>query len=385
LSGINGEELVEVDSAGEKIRTLGSKDPIDGNDLKTNIDYNLQIFVSDLLEGEKGAIIITDPKGEVLALYSSPSYNPNIFIKKDSEKIDNVFNDSDLPLFNRAIGGKFPPGSIFKPLVAIAALEEEKIDKDYMYEDTGQITFNTPYGDFSYRNWYYTQYGGVEGKIKLPKAIARSTDTFFYKVGELLGVDNLVDWSGKFGLNEKTGIDLPGEVEGLVPSPEWKEQVKGERWFLGNTYHMSIGQGDLAVTPIAMNTAIASIASGGNMCTPSIAKDVNCKSIDIEKENIDLVKEGMVLACSEGGTAYPFFNFDEEVACKTGTAQIGNSEETHAWFSVFSPVEDPEVVITILVEEGGEGSSKAAPIARKILDYWYDKPISTPVPTISSE
>jgi penicillin-binding protein 2 len=390
LRGSDGEELIEVDSMGRKIRVLGKKDPIPGTDITTSIDFNLQKFVGDQLKGQKGVIIVTDTKSEILALFSSPSYDPNVFINPlNNDQINSILNDGNLPLFNRAIAGTYHPGSTFKPIVAISALEDKVIDANYIFNDEGRIVLQTPYGVFTYNNWYFTQYGRVEGKINLVKAITRSTDTFFYKLGEMEGVDGLVKWSKKFGLADLTGIDLPGEVKSLVPSPQWKEEVKGEKWFLGNTYHMSIGQGDIALTPIALNQAIAAVANGGLSCHPSIimsegsVKDVSkttnggCSQIGIEKENIDLVKAGMKGVCSVGGTGFPFFDFKEknpkhiDVACKTGTAETGINNKTHALFIAFGPVDKPEIITTVLVEEGGEGSTVAGPIARKIFDYYF--------------
>jgi penicillin-binding protein 2 len=383
LSGIDGELLLEVDAYGETLRVIGRRNPKPGDDLHTHIDFGLQEKVSDLIKGKSAAVVVTTPDGEVLALYSSPSYDPNVFVEVDKDEERNKYIvDEALPLFNRAIGGVFHPGSIFKPLVAIASLEEDGIDKNYKFVDEGQITIKTLYGTYNYRNWYFTQYGGVEGEIDLVKAIARSTDTFFYKSSELTGIDAIVSWSEKFGLNEKTGLDIPGEVEGLVPSPEWKKKVKGERWFLGNTYHMSIGQGGLAVTPVAINSAITAIANVGKLCTPKLVGETECKDLELNKNNVNTVVKGMRSACSSGGTGYTFFDFEEKsgvsVACKTGTAEnVG--EEPHAWFTVFAPADDPEVIATVLVENGGEGSKVAGPIAREIFNYWFEVPV-TPTP-----
>ncbi len=382
LRGVDGEKLIEVSADGGYVRLLGEKEPIKGADLKTTVSYPLQEYVSTLLNGVKGAIIVTDSKGEILSLFSSPSFNPNIFLN-DQNKVVSILENKNLPLFNRAISGKYSPGSIFKPIIATAALQTSVIDKNYHYLDTGSINFTTPYGNYSYTNWYYTQYGGSEGSIEVTRALARSTDTFFYKVGELTGIDNIVAWSKKFGLDTYSDIDLPGEVEGFVPDPSWKERVKGERWFLGNTYHLSIGQGDLALTPIGIHSAITAISNGGNLCTPHMIsvfsenKENQCRSLEIGKENIELVKEGMKKACSSGGTGYTFFDFKQksgiDVACKTGTAQIGNIEKTHAWFTAFAPFDKPEIVVTVLVEEGGEGSKVAGPIARSIFDFWFKR------------
>ena len=388
LLGIDGEELIEVDSFGNKVRTLGKRDSIAGSDVKTTIDIGLQTKVSQLYKGTNGAVVVTDTNGEILALYSSPSYDPNIFVNSEgSDEIVQTLENESKPFFNRAIGGVFHPGSVFKPVVAVAAIEEGIVDENYTYDDPGVITINSLYGIFSYSNWYYSQYGGKEGEIDLIRAIARSTDTFFYKLGELLGIEKLDKWAYKFGLGEKTGIDIPGEISGLVPSPEWKEKMKDERWFLGNTYHMSIGQGDIALTPIGINAAIAAIAADGKYCRPQIVVEEGlgndklqisndkCKDLEIIKKTIDKVKKGMMGACSSGGTGFTFFDFTEKtgihVACKTGTAETDEEGKTHAWFTVFAPVPNPEIVATVLVEKGGEGAYVAGPIAREIFDYWF--------------
>lgn len=379
LSGVDGEELIEVDTTGKKIRTIGRREPVPGVDIHTTISLPIQKEAYKRINGVKGSIIVSTPAGEILALVSSPGFDPNNFIRpENSAKVTESLNNKDLPLFNRAIGGLFHPGSVFKPVVAIAALEEKRIDQGFIYNDTGSITVN----NFSYSNWFFTQYGGTEGAIELTRALARSTDTFFYKIGEMIGVNKLVEWTEKFGFSRETGIDIPGELAGLVPSPKWKLQVRGEPWFLGNTYHFSIGQGDLAVTPLSINQSIAIIANNGTLCRPHIVKDASvklfdsdCKNLNIEKKNIDLVWEGMKKACEEGGTAYTFFDFSPKIACKTGTAEINEDGKTHAWFTLFGPIDQtalPEIVMTVLIEEGGEGSKVAGPVARDIMNFWKE-------------
>ncbi len=375
LSGINGEEIIEVDTTGKKIRTIGRKEPIPGEDIRTTIDFGLQKAAYEASKEAKGAVVAETPSGEVLAIVSTPSFDPNYFVRPNqSIEIKKVFDNTELPLFNRSIGGLFHPGSVFKPVVAIASLQENAIEPNFNYVDTGVVTVN----NFSYTNWYFTQYGGVEGQIDLPRAIARSTDTFFYKIGEFLGVNKLVFWTEKFGFNKQTGIDLPGEVSGLVPSPTWKLRVKGEPWFLGNTYHFSIGQGDLAVTPIEITQSIAAIANQGKLCIPHLlTKDSpDCRDLKISKVNLQTVISGMKQACESGGTGYTFFDFSPKVACKTGTAETNEDGKTHAWFTLFGPVDEgpdaPEIVMTVLVERGGEGSKVAGPVARKIMDYWRE-------------
>jgi penicillin-binding protein 2 len=366
LRGTSGEALVEVDITGKYLRTLGKIEPIPGKDIKTNIDFGFQKKVAEEMKDKKGGIIATDAKGEVLAFYSSPSFDPNNVVKS--------LSDSSLPLFNRVIGGLYHPGSVFKPTMAAAALEEGKIDKNYRYLDTGIIRIN----DYSYTNWYFTQYGRTEGEIGLIRAMARSTDTFFYKLGEIVGIDGLVTYADKFGYSQKSGIDIPGEVIGLIPTPAWKKKVKNEAWFLGNTYHFAIGQGDVAVTPIEVNRAIEIIGNGGQICTPRIAGIPKCANLNLKKENLNLIKAGMEGVCSEGGTGYTFFDFSSKtegknVACKTGTAETNQDGKTHAWFTLFYPSDFPEINLTVLVEGGGEGSAIAGPIARKVMDYWVAK------------
>ncbi|HJY98187.1 MAG TPA: penicillin-binding transpeptidase domain-containing protein [Patescibacteria group bacterium] len=377
LEGIPGEELVEVDTAGKKIRTLGRKEPVAGRDVKTTIDYGLQVKVAEEMSGKMGAAIVTDAKGEILAFYSEPSFDPNLFINKtdtNSAIISSLLNDSGLPFFNRVIGGTFHPGSVFKLVTATAALEEKVIDRNFRYVDTGVITVGT----FSYTNWYFTEYGRTEGEINLPRAIARSTDTFFYKIGEMAGPGSIAKWASAFGLNRESGVDISGEVAGLIPTPDWKEEKIKERWYLGDTYHMAIGQGYVALTPIGVNSYVSAIATG-KLCQPHFLLEgskASCDGMNLETETLRLITEGMKAACEPGGTAYTFFDFadrhnEQEVACKTGTAEVGLDGEPHAWFVFFTPIENPQIVATILVEEGGQGSQVAGPIARKIADYYF--------------
>lgn len=377
LEGVDGEELIEVNTAGKKIRSLGRREPIPGTDIKSTIDYNLQSLTATSMDNKKGAAIVTDTNGQILAFYSSPSYDPNLFVNNNKEEtgktLTGLFNNKDLPFFDRVIGGTFHPGSVFKPVVAVAALEERSIDRNFIYNDTGTITVN----GFSYTNWYFTEFGRVEGNLGLTKAIARSTDTFFYKIGEMVGPDNLAKWADTFGLNKDTGINIPGEVSGLIPTPDWKKRVKKESWFLGNTYNMAIGQGDVAVTPIEINTYISAIAAGGKICRPTFVQgNTNCKQINVSKDTLTYVKEGMNAACTSGGTAYTFFDFSakhggQEVDCKTGTAEVSAEGIPHAWFTFFSPAENPQIVSTVLFEKGGQGSAVAGPVARKIADFYF--------------
>lgn len=385
LRGIDGEELIEVDAVGKPVRILGVRNPVAGEDLVTTINTGLQQQVAkvvntlkittstgvNLPSGRKGAVVVTDGQGAVLAFYSSPSYDPNAFVNGNTSEINSIINDSGLPLFNRPIDGLYHPGSTFKIVTSTAALEENKIDGSFTYDDTGFITLN----GYTYSNWFWSEFGKTEGEIDLVRAIARSTDTFFYKVGELVGINDLSAWANKFGLDKPTGIDLPDEASGLIPNPAWKRQAKGELWFLGDTYNVSIGQGDVNLTPVASNVLASVIANGGQICKPYIDLKVGkkCYSLNLHPKTLSLIKDGMVEACSTGGTGFPFFNFSPQVACKTGTAETGDNGKTHAWFAAFAPVADPKLVIDVIVEKAGQGSEVAAPIAKEIMGYYFGK------------
>ena len=385
LRGKDGGEVFEVNALGEKIREIGIQQPIPGKDLYLNIDAELSKVAFEALEGKRGAAVASEAKtGAVLVLVSSPSFNP--------EKITSeVLTDKNQSLFNRAVTGLYPPGSTFKIVTATAGLEEGKITENTTYVDTGEIRI----GNYVYKNWYFSQYGKTEGEINIVGALKRSTDTFFYKLGEWIGPKRLMEWAKAFGFGKPTGVDLPTEVAGKVPDPS------SGQWFLGNTYHFAIGQGDLLVTPLQVNLMTSVIANEGRLCRPSIiqsskfkfqndrntsevagwsvsesydSSEVNCQDLRFKSETLRLVKEGMKGACSPGGTAFPLFDFSPAVACKTGTAEFGDQAgQTHAWLTAFAPAENPQIVVTVLVEAGGEGSRVAAPIVKKVLEEWFGK------------
>ena len=384
LRGIDGGEIFEVDTRGEKVREMGKIEPIPGQDFQLSIDAELSRVAFEALEGRPGAVVATEAKtGRVLILVSSPSFNPE---KLSSE----VLSDSSRPMFNRAIAGLYPPGSTFKIVTAVAGLEEGKIDETTTYEDKGLIRI----GEYVYQNWYFSQYGKSEGVIDLVKAIKRSTDTFFYKIGEWVGAKKLAEWAKAFGLGRKTGIDLLGEVAGVVPD------LESRRWFLGNTYHFAIGQADLLTTPLQVNMITSVIANNGWLCRPRLVDpafrknqkttasstsdggpkgllrgESECRqNLQLKQKTLALIKEGMREACSPGGTAFPFFNFSPKVACKTGTAEFGDpAGRTHAWLTAYAPAGDPEIVVTALVEAGGSGAHIAAPIVKEIMEAWFNR------------
>lgn len=357
LRGEDGGELIEVDTEGKKIRQLGRQEPVSGENLHLTIDLSLQKKAYEALGNQKGAVVVSQPQtGEILALVSKPSFDPNLF------PVDSILADPNQPLFNRATHGVYPPGSIFKIVTAVAGLETSKIDGNTQILDTGEIRI----GQYRYGNWYFDRFGRTEGLLDVVRAIKRSNDIFFYRVGERVGAKKLVEWAKAFGL---------GREIGFLPDPE------RERWFLGNTYHLAIGQGKIGVTPLSINMMTDAIANGGKLCEPQFTLRENpsdtpgvsgeCQDLWLRKETVELVREGMKEACSEGGTSLRFLDFDFPVGCKTGTAEFGDPQDrTHAWFTVFAPAVEPQISITVLVEAGGEGSQVAAPIAKEILQEW---------------
>lgn len=398
LRGKNGKDLVEITSSGDITRTLGHVPEIPGEDIELSVDRGLATAAQNAFpEGEKGAVIVSRPAtGEILTIYSSPSLDMNIFTESLSEeKYDALANHPDRPMFNRGIGGVYPPGSTFKIVTAIAALEENVITDKTLVEDVGVLTI----GSYSFPNWYFTQYGKTDGLVDIVKALQRSNDIFFYKTGEATGITKLGIWAKRLGLGRALGIELPGEAVGLMPDPVWKatqfdseidKEVRNDQWYLGDTYHVSIGQGYLLTTPLQVNAWTNVIGSGGKLCKPTIVKNSQtCKNLEIKKETITLITEGMKRACEPGGTGWPLFEFGIHkldqldqldklvkipVACKTGTAEFGDPQNrTHAWFTAFAPIKEPEISVTVLVEGAGEGSDKAAPIAKKILEEWFGR------------
>ncbi|MBI2036702.1 hypothetical protein HYT17_03670 [Candidatus Microgenomates bacterium] len=409
LRGKPGKELIETDAKGKELRVLGKVEAVAGGDITTTLDSKLSQVAAREMKDKTGAVVVSNPKtGEILVLISAPGFDPNLFTTGgDVEKV--LFDEQNRPLFDRAISGTYPPGSTFKIVTAAAGLEKGAIDKKTIFEDVGVLRI----GAFSFPNWYFIQYGKTEGQVDIVKALKRSNDIFFYKAAEATGLEDLRAMGLKFGLSDKLGIDLPNEAAGLFPSDAWKRETVGEQWYIGDTYHLGIGQGYLLTTPLQVNAWTAVVANGGTLYQPRLVKNTTNttnttnKPINqnfLKKETIDLIREGMREACDTGGTGWPLFKFkiknakikiDERnfflpeeatvsgqpndwvsipVACKTGTAEFGDPKDrTHAWFTVFAPIEDPQITVTVLVEAGGEGSNVAAPIAKKILEEWFTR------------
>ena len=396
LRGKLGQRQIEVDSKGRQKKEVGVEEPIAGQNLVTTIDIELQkkIFdeVSHMLASLKiikAAAVAIDPRnGKVLSLLSLPAFNNNLFEKSisvaDFKKLE---EDPDNPLFNRAISGQYPSGSTIKPMLAAAALEEKVVTPSTIVNDPGQITIVNQYNPnivYTYPDWK------AHGAVNIYSAIAQSCDVYFYTIGggwngiEGLGIDRIKKYLDLFGFNKPLGIDLPGEQGGLVPDENWKQKTKGEQWYIGDTYHVSIGQGDLLVTPLQMASAIASIANGGKLFSPYLVDrivDSDKNSIKvfephiirddfIKSDNLAVVRKGMREAVVSGSARY-LADLPVKVAGKTGTAQIAGQEKPNAWFVGFAPYDNPQIVLVIMLENAGEGSSYAVPIAKEVFKYYF--------------
>ncbi len=391
LKGINGRKNIEVDALGRRKKTVGETLPVAGYNLKLSLDLDLQrqaeIVTKAWLEKTKtakAAVIIIDPNnGQIMALVSLPAYDNNLFARGVSQAEYDVFlQDVNNPLFNRAISGEVPSGSTIKPVVAAAALQEKVISENTSFLSNGGLRI----GQWFFPDWK----AGGHGTTNVRKALAESVNTFFYYVGggyqdfTGLGVDRLTSYMRLFGLGEKSGIDLNGESAGFVPSQTWKEETKNEAWYIGDTYHIAIGQGDILTTPLQVANFTAAVANGGRLYQPTLVasllgednqvlKTIEPKIIRenfIDAYNLQVVREGMRQTVT-AGSARSMSMLPVAVAGKTGTAQWSSKNANHAWFTGFAPYENPELAITVLIEEGGEGSSVAVPIAREILAWYF--------------
>lgn len=391
VRGVYGVRQVEVDSRGKEKSVIASTASIPGNTIRLSIDAGLQKILYDKLmeEVEKGfgiggaAVAMNPETGDILALVSAPGYNPILFEQGiTQDEYDALTNDPTKPLFNRSISGEYQSGSTIKPFIASAALQEGVITPSTTVQSVGGFSI----GQYTFPDWK----SGGHGTTDVRKAIAESVNTFFYVIGggkdsiAGLGVTRIVEYAQKFGFGGLTGIRLPGEREGLLPTKEWRENVRPSPWRLGDTYHLSIGQGDILVTPLQMATGLSTIANGGTRFVPEIIDAILTPegavvediAASIEREHVvdarhlQVVREGMRQAVT-GGSARSLQDLPVTSAGKTGTAQFGTEEKTHAWFTGFAPFENPEIVIVVVVEEGGGGHEAALPIAKEGLQYYF--------------
>ncbi|MFY9484685.1 MAG: penicillin-binding protein 2 [Patescibacteria group bacterium] len=380
LRGHHGGTKVEVNAKGSVVRLIGEVRPERGEDLRLTVDRNLQKAGMEALAKvapKGGALVAMNPKtGEILALGSFPEFDANAIIGGDEPTITSVFNDARRPLINRAIAAAFPSGSTIKPLWATAALSEHTITENTKLDTSaGSIRI----GEFVFEDWKTHVTSDVR------QAIAESNNIFFYAVAggyqniKGLGPDKMNEWAKRFGLGADTGIDLPGEVAGFVPSAEWKKRTTGERWFVGDSYNLGIGQGNLLITPLQLTRAVAAITTG-KLARPYILSGTQAefKELDARPEVLATVREGMRLAVTSG-SGRQLSDFKDkngspvEAAAKTGTAQAGKGDKTHGWMVAFAPYRDPEIVVVAFAEEGGEGHATAGPVIKAMLEQWFKR------------
>ncbi len=388
LRGKNGADRVEVDALGKIKKELGSVQPVPGNDIILHIDAELQKKIFDslsmLLETKnlkRAAAVAMNPEtGGVLALVSLPSYDNNLFSGGiDQKHYEELLTDDARPLFNRAVSGEYPPGSTIKPVVAAAALAEGVVNEHTEIESRGGISI----GKFFFGDWK------AHGFTDIRRAIAVSSDVYFYSVGggygsvPGLGMRRMKVYEEFFGYGKKTGIDIPGEADGFLPDPDWKQRRFGERWYIGDDYHAAIGQGFVTATPLQVLNSIATIGNGGILREPRLVshiRDASGKLSPVEspvvrRDFVDanilrIVREGMRETVTEG-TAQPLRDLPVAVAGKTGTAQFGTGKDTHGWFVSFAPYEKPEIALIVLVEGQGEEGYNAVPVTKEVYQWYF--------------
>ena len=407
LLGQPGYQSVETDAHGNILRQLESKAPTAGNDITLSLDYGLQTIAQQQLDGRRGAIVAIDPKnGDVLAFVSNPSYDPNPFISGISFKdYGELRDDLDQPMYNRALQGMYPPGSTIKPFEGLGGLHYGLRNWDTTIYDPGY--FSLPGDSHRFRDWKR----GGHGTVNLNKSIAMSVDTYYYKLAYEMGIQRLHDWMVRFGFGEQTGIDLPNEKSGIMPSPQWKKDTYNKSWLPGETISVSIGQGYFLSTPLQIANATAMTANQGYHITPHLLKSsVGSADVDIitkpdgkieyNGEPSDWLRMHSAMEnVVKGGTGRGIYTDRYRIAGKTGTAQVKSIAQgksynkaaldkrhwDHAWFNGFAPVNDPQIALAVLVENGGGGSAVAAPIGRALFDYWVIQRKNDPILPPSAE
>ena len=414
LHGQTGFEQVEVNAGGRAVRALSRSPAVAGNDLELTLDIELQKVAEAAFGKRRGALVAIEPStGGVLALVSTPTFDPNLFVDGISSQDWKELNDSpDHPLLNRAIFSAYPPGSTFKPFMAMAGLASGKRSLGYVMADPG-------YFNFGGHRFMDDKVGG-HGMVDIHKSIVVSCNTFYYQLANDLGIDGIAGFMAPFGFGSRTGIDLPGEAEGVLPSPEWKKKrfrkPELQRWYGGETISVGIGQGYNAYTPVQMANALAALVNDGKLFRPHIvrnvvdARDVKrpvepepIREIPLKQAHIDAVRAAMVDVNKSGTGARAFRGAPYEVGGKTGTAQVfslkggryveGRVAERlrdHSWFIAYAPADKPKIALAVLVENGGFGAQSAAPIARQVIDYHLlkslpDRPADEDAEAVESE
>ncbi|MDR2000535.1 MAG: penicillin-binding protein 2 [Zoogloeaceae bacterium] len=410
LHGISGFEQVEVDAGGHAVRTLKHTAPIAGDNLILTVDAKLQEIAEQAFGDRRGALVAINPAtGGILALVSMPNYDPNLFVDGIGTSDWDAYNSSpDKPMVNRALNGTYPPGSTFKPYMALAALTYGKRRPEQAIADPGYFTF----GDYTFRD----DKKGGHGMVNMYTSIVQSCDTYYYMLANDLGIDVIANFMRQFGFGQKTGIDLgvdgTSESEGVLPSPEWKKKrfrkPEHQKWYSGETISIGIGQGYNAYTPIQLAQAVAGLANNGVIHRPHLVQAIvdartgeqktleiaPPRAIVLKREHVDIIKHAMIGVNKEGTGARAFAGAGYEAAGKTGTAQVfslkgGQYKENtvkeelrdHALYIAFAPADKPLIALAVLVENGGFGAQTAAPIARQVLDYYLlGKAANAPAP-----
>jgi len=398
LMGMNGGRRYEVNARGRKMRVLGNVEPNPGNNLYLTIHLGLQRAAEQALGDRRGAIVVMDPQnGDILAMVSKPDFDPNLFARGISpENWKSIIENPARPLQHRAIQGQYPPGSVHKIITAIAAMEEKVITPDTTFSCTGVF----PFGTRDYHCWKKEGHG----RMNLRQAVIESCDGYFYQVGLRLGVDRLAKYAGEFGLGRPTGVVLPNEKAGLIPTSSWKMRRYGIPWQAGETLSTAIGQGFNLTTPLQVASMVSAVANGGRLYRPRVVQFIRAahgesireyfpeiiKSVHVGEETLAFMREtlwGAVNAPNGTGWRARVQGFD--VAGKTGTAQVVQRREggetpssphleDHAWFACFAPLRNPQVTVLVLVEHGGGGGAIAAPIARKVVEKFMELKQPTP-------
>jgi penicillin-binding protein 2 len=386
LMGKDGTRKVLVDSLGREVGLFEETDSVIGNEIRLSLDLQLQEVAEKALDGKVGSIVAMDPRnGEILAMASSPTYDPNDFATRISHRTwADLVNHPDRPMQNRAIQNSYSPGSIFKVIMAAAGLEAGLLEEDPAVVCRGGAVY---YG----RTFHCAKREG-HGAVRLEQAIAKSCNIYFYELGRRMGISKIAQYASALGLGERTGVDLPGERPGVMPSPEWKMQTRKAKWFAGETISVSIGQGAVSVTPTQIVRAISAIASDGLLATPHVLLREEGNSgaepkwpqvrIPMDADHGRRIRQGMWESVNRWGTGHNAAVPGADICGKTGTVQVVSAErrsqsdsefEDHSWFVGFGNRDNPEIAVVAFVEHGGKGGVAAAPLARQIFSAYFEK------------
>ncbi|HVB57604.1 MAG TPA: penicillin-binding protein 2 [Candidatus Acidoferrales bacterium] len=387
LEGTDGMRRVVVNSVGKAVRTLDDVEAIPGKPIQLTIDYDLQSIAENDMTDKTGAVVAMDGRtGEILAMVSRPTFDPNDFAVRIAPKEWQELNtDHSTPLLNRAIQAQLAPGSVFKIVMATAMLESKALPENF-------TVFCPGHADFYGRTFHCWDKKG-HGTVDLHRGIVQSCDIFFYNVGQRLGIDRIHEYATALGLGSRTGVDLPSEAEGLIPSEEWVQRVFHHKWYAGETISVAIGQGAVTVTPIQLVRMVAAVASGGTLLQPHLLKNLTPLKVShfpLSDDTVEQVTDGMYGVINEGGTGAALRLQNIDFSGKSGSAQVisnelkervgggGKQYQDNAWFVGYAPRRNPEIVVAVLVQGGEHGASVAGPIVRDIVKAYYDKKNSSP-------